>query len=538
MMNFWRWYRKNDNIFSMILGFVAIFMLLGAVVLFGMSKKDPNGNVVLNSIGYQPIYVQTGSMEGNEPDSIKTGAVIFVEKVDSMEEIDVGDIITYQVYDESGKAITITHRIYNIKDDGTIITKGDNNRVADAYTITIDNVKAKVVVIWNWVADAQAMLKTPTGIFMAVCGGIILVLIFIGMKYLGQYLDEKYGINKNEEGTVNDQIKTDAQNQGLPVPGTENTASDAANSVQNAQTPPLLDTERNSWQKIYNYDVSKDNLVTITGIKSGYGSLTEITVPEEVKHKKVVAIGPFAFKNSVATIIHLPNTLETIDKAAFYHCEDLIYVEIPNTVKTIGANAFDGCKALIDIKLPVHLKRIEDKAFNGCTSLNAITINDEVLSIGDSAFYGCDNLTTIYGAKSVAMIKLNAFKVNERVETSIITDNEYVKKYNWDVYGRTVNIIDDPDILNMIHEDNEKLHEEYEKYQEELRIQKEEQFTTKLGKQITKVGDKVKQIKFKPQKNEAVEVIDDVVEIAEDAALDTIEDEVKTPELIFDLPEE
>lgn len=530
MMNFWRWYRKNDNIFSMILGFIAIFALIGAVLLFGASKKDPNSNKVLEWVGYQPIYVQTGSMEGNEPDSIRTGAVIFVKRVDSMDEIEKGDIITYQVYDEAGKAITITHRIYNIKEDGTIITKGDNNRVADAYSITIDNVRAKVVVIWNWVADATAMLKTPTGIFMAIAGGIILVLIFIGMKYLGQYLDEKYGINKNEEGTVNDQIKADAQTQGLPVAAQE-TNSEAA-AVAGPQAPPLLDTERNSWQKIYNYDVSKDNLVTITGIKSAYNSLTEITVPSEVKHKKVVGIGPFAFKNSVATIVHLPNTLETIDKAAFYHCENLIYVEIPNTVKTIGANAFDGCKSLIDIKLPVHLKRIEDKTFNGCTSLNAITINDEVLSIGDSAFYGCDNLTTIYGAKSVMMIKLNAFKVNENVETSIITDNEYMKKYNWGSYGRTVNIINDPGILSMIDEDNQKLYEEYDKHQEELRIQHEEQFTTKLGNQINKVGAKVKQIRFKPQ-NEAVEEA-----AIDESVIDTIEEVVETPEIILDQPEE
>lgn len=484
MMRFWRWFRKNDNIFSMILGFAALAILFFAIWLFWMNKSNPNDNVILDKLGYQPIYVQTGSMEP----TMKTKSIVLVEKVDSMEDIAIDDIITYQVYDETGKTITITHRIYNIKDDGTIITKGDNNRVADSYTITIDNVRAKVVHIWNWFADFLNSLATTSGKVMLAVVIIIIILIFYGLGQLGKYLDEKYGINDDEEDTVNDRLLADYEDEDdedddEPRSGKKN---------KNKQELQLLEEDRNnnSWEKIYNYKVSDDNLVTITGVKPNFASITEITVPKEIKHKKVVGIGVFAFRNSKATIINLPETLEFIERAAFYHAEELIYVDIPNSVMTIGANAFDGCKSLIDIKLPINLTKIEDKTFKGCLGLNTITIHDKVTFIGDSAFYGCDNLNTIYGAQSVQVIKLNAFKTSEMVETNLITNNECMLNYDWNSYGRNAVIVDDQGLLDVVQEENQNLKDEYEKRQEELRIQKEQQLSTKIGRQLAKFGEK------------------------------------------------
>ena len=493
MMRFWRWYRKNDQIFTIGLTIVAIAMLFMGIFLFAANKQDPNSNATLETIGYQPVYIQTGSMEP----TIKTKAIVLIKRVDSMSEIAIDDVITYRVYDEAGNPITITHRVYNIKDDGTIITKGDNNRVADNYSITIDNVLAKVVRTWNWAADIQNALATTSGKILAGVALLIIILIFVGLGSLGQYLDEKYGVNEDVEVTVNDRIKMEAYDfeedfdfenwEGEDIEDSKGTTG-TKRAVVN--TPQLLDTERRSWEQIYYYKVSDDNLLTITGIKPNFTSLAEITIPKEIKHKKVVGIGPFAFKNSRVTIVHLPDTLETIEKAAFYQCEDLLYVEIPSSVKSIGANAFDGCKSMIDIKLPVNLTKIEDKAFFNCTSLSVITINEKITSIGDSAFYGCDNLNTIYGMKGVFTIKLNAFKTNKLVETNIITDNPIIQNYAWSLYGRTPNFIADQSLLDMIQEENKALNDEYEKHQEELRLQKEQQLTTKIGRQIAKFGER------------------------------------------------
>ena len=480
MMNFWRWYRKNDQIFTMILNVVMVVVLFFSIYLFYINKQDPYGNKILEAVGYQPVFVQTGSMEP----TMRTHSIVLIKRVDSMEELEVDDIVTFQVFDGSGTPITITHRIYNIKEDGSIITKGDNNRVADNYTLTIDNIKAEVVGIWNGAATIIDMLMTPMGIVMGVVGLLIIILFFYAIGQFTNYLDEKYGINENVIDSVNDQLKADNEYVANDKEIIEETASmkNVIDLSLDQQIPQLLDAEKNSWQRIYNYEVSNDNLITITGVKKNFVSLTEISVPKEIKHKKVVGIGAFAFKDSNATIIHLPDTLEFIGKAAFYHCSELLYVNIPNTVKEIGANAFEGCKVLMDIKLPVNLTKISDKAFADCASIDSITINDKVTTIGDSAFYGCHKLATIYGARGVKLIKLNAFKTRMLIETNIITDNDYLKKYNWEMSGRTPTFIEDPDMLEMVDADNKELELEYEAFQEKLRIEQEQQLSTKVKK--------------------------------------------------------
>lgn len=517
MMQLWRWYRRNDRTFTLILGFVAIAMLLGALFLVYQTKQDPNSTPVLDYVGYQPVYVQTGSMEP----TMQTKSIVLVKRVDSLADLEIDDIITYRVYDESGRAITITHRIYNIKEDGTIITKGDNNRVADSYSLTIDNVLAEVIWIWNGAATIQNMLATPMGIMMLVIAAIILGLFWYAGHCLHEYLDEKYGVSDDVEDSVNDRLMAEYEDDDEEDEDDDEDDDDdkpsrprkQRSAEPQKQKPQLLDEDRDSWQRIYNYKVSDDNLITITSIKPQFARLTELTIPREIKQKKVVGIGQFALKNCAATIINLPETLEFIEKAAFYHCESLIYVEIPDTVKSIAANAFDGCKSLMDIKLPVNLTKIEDKLLSGCLALDSITINEKVISIGDSAFYGCNNLKTIYGGKNVTTIKLNAFRVTVPVNTNVITDNEYLANYNWMLFGRKPTIIKDAELLEALHEENEKLVEAYEKHQQEMREKEEQQAAAKLEKGLVKVkgvladkasalAAKTKKIQF-PAKREA-----------------------------------
>ncbi|MEE0929994.1 MAG: signal peptidase I [Acutalibacteraceae bacterium] len=483
MMKLWRWYRKNDRIFTNIFFFLAMAMLVISGLLFAANKKNPDGDYVLKYLGYQPVLIQTGSMEP----TMRTHSIAVAKRVDSMKEISQGDIITYRVYDETGKSITITHRIYNIKDDGTIITKGDNNRVADSYNITIDNVKAKIVFTWNGAATIYNLLipPTPLGIAMCVVFFLVIGLFWYAGHCLYEYLDDKYGINDDVEDSVNDRLLAEYEDDDDEEEDDNERPRKAGGSDRTqVQGPQLLDEDRNSWQRIYNYSVSDDNLITITGIKPNFASLSELTVPAEIKQKKVIGIGQFAFKNSVATIIKLPDTLEFIEKAAFYHCEKLIYVELPNNVKRIGENAFEGCRAMIDIKLPIHLTRIEGRMLSGCLSLNAITINDEVTFIGDSAFYGCDNLMTIYGGKNINTIKLNAFKVTRPVETNIITKNTYLKKYDWSLFGRNATIVNNAELLRELDEENQRLLIEYDNKQEEMRIREAEQVTSKIEQKL------------------------------------------------------
>ncbi len=55
-------------------------------------------------------------------------------KADKM-KVETGDIILYRHSED-----IILHRVYEVKEDGTIITKGDAFENVDSYTLTIDDV--------------------------------------------------------------------------------------------------------------------------------------------------------------------------------------------------------------------------------------------------------------------------------------------------------------------------------------------------------------------------------------------------------------
>ena len=131
--------------------------------------------------GYRAVYVLTGSMEP----SMKTDSIVITKAVSSLDELKAGDIITYHTSDTEGRTLTITHRIKSIQADGTIHTKGDNNRVEDAMPVTIENVESKVVLICNFVASLVHTWAKPVGkvLLISAISAVICFLIFIDINF-------------------------------------------------------------------------------------------------------------------------------------------------------------------------------------------------------------------------------------------------------------------------------------------------------------------------------------------------------------------
>jgi hypothetical protein len=71
-------------------------------------------------------------------------------------------------------------------------------------------------------------------------------------------------------------------------------------------------------------------------------------------------------------------------------------VHIPPTVTTIGRQAFYFCDSITSIITPPFLRKIEENGFTGCRSLTSISIPASVVSIGESAFSTCDKIKSIY----------------------------------------------------------------------------------------------------------------------------------------------
>ena len=73
-----------------------------------------------------------------------TDSIMITKQFGENDTLKEGDVVTFHVQDEEGKPLVITHRIKKIDEDGTITTKGDNNRVADSTTITRDDVDSAI----------------------------------------------------------------------------------------------------------------------------------------------------------------------------------------------------------------------------------------------------------------------------------------------------------------------------------------------------------------------------------------------------------
>ena len=135
-------------------------------------------------------------------------------------------------------------------------------------------------------------------------------------------------------------------------------------------------------------------------------SLTGVTIPDSV-----TSIGGSAFRGcSSLTSVTIPDSVTSIGEYAFYDCTSLTSVTIPDSVTSIGENAFYGCTSLTSVTIPDSVTSIGDWAFSWCTSLISVTIPNSVTSIGEHAFYYCKSLTSVTIPDSVTSIGSSAFE--------------------------------------------------------------------------------------------------------------------------------
>lgn len=92
--------------------------------------------------GYKPVVVLTGSMEP----FMRTNSVAVVKET---KDIEKNDVIMFAVDDET----MVCHRVVGIDKEGNIATKGDSNETADFSKISLEDVKGKVVMRINFLAD-------------------------------------------------------------------------------------------------------------------------------------------------------------------------------------------------------------------------------------------------------------------------------------------------------------------------------------------------------------------------------------------------
>ena len=87
------------------------------------------------------------------------------------------------------------------------------------------------------------------------------------------------------------------------------------------------------------------------------GSKKDVTLPQGIR-----IVGEMAFESTAVRSVILPEGVSTVEKAAFYDCHSLNYVEFPSSLRRIGCLAFAECPYLTSVTVPAAC-RIAQNAF-------------------------------------------------------------------------------------------------------------------------------------------------------------------------------
>lgn len=156
--------KEGDAIYKIINTITTVLVVL--LVVFAALL------VVPRFVGIDTYVVLSGSMEPVH----KTGGLIYTTKNVDTDELEVGDVITFQM----SETTIATHRIIDIKNDGgtrMFQTKGDANASPDQNLVPEQNVIGKSLFSIPYLGYAANYIQQPPGLYYAAGVGIVLVLL-------------------------------------------------------------------------------------------------------------------------------------------------------------------------------------------------------------------------------------------------------------------------------------------------------------------------------------------------------------------------
>lgn len=138
------------------------------------------------------------------------------------------------------------------------------------------------------------------------------------------------------------------------------------------------------------------------------GDDVHVVVPSQIDGLTVVSIGDGAFAMSSIESCELPDTVKTIEKAAFALCVKLEEVTLPSGLISIGEGAF-MYTALTSVVMPNSVTELGDVAFAYCPYLTSVKMSNGLFSTGRGAFAECPSLRTLILPSNVALISTVSF---------------------------------------------------------------------------------------------------------------------------------
>lgn len=146
-----------------------------------------------------------------------------------------------------------------------------------------------------------------------------------------------------------------------------------------------------------------------TGTITGYtGNSLRVEIPAKIGGVPVTKIGMYAFENSPAVIVRIPEGVTEIESLAFEGAKRLHVVDLPNSLRVIGSAAFDGI-AGEEISWGRGIVTIDDGAFRNAEIGSVLILPDSLETIGEEAFKGA-SLSDVYIGGNIRSIGAGAFR--------------------------------------------------------------------------------------------------------------------------------
>lgn len=145
----------------------------------------------------------------------------------------------------------------------------------------------------------------------------------------------------------------------------------------------------------YEYDYKEvEGGLEITGIRyNKKNKVLDITIPNEIRDKKVISIAPNALKDvDIIRHVIMGANIQNIGQEAFSSCDNLVSITFPTEVSMkIGDRAFENT-ALTSIQISNQIE-LGNEVYKNCQNVTSIQSNATVY--GEDVFVGCQAVTDL-----------------------------------------------------------------------------------------------------------------------------------------------
>ena len=145
----------------------------------------------------------------------------------------------------------------------------------------------------------------------------------------------------------------------------------------------------------YEYDYKEvEGGLEITGIRyNKKNKVLDITIPNEIRDKKVISIAPNALKDvDIIRHVIMGANIQNIGQEAFSSCDNLVSITFPTEVSMkIGDRAFENT-ALTSIQISNQIE-LGNEVYKNCQNVTSIQSNATVY--GEDVFIGCQAVTDL-----------------------------------------------------------------------------------------------------------------------------------------------